>query len=61
MYAPDWFNQVNTVGIFHPDSSAVGHKVIVSLEAHATAFGRRAVGHTPQMPLFKLSFFGSLV
>jgi hypothetical protein len=61
MYAPDWFNQVDTVGIFHPDSGAVGHKVIVCFETHAPALGWRAVGHAPQMPLFKLSFFGSLV
>jgi hypothetical protein len=55
------FDQINTIGIFQPNSSAVGHKVVVRFKAHATTFSGRAVGHAPKMPLFKLSFFGSLV
>jgi hypothetical protein len=52
MYAPDRLDQVNTIGIFQPNSGTVGHEIIVRFETHAATFCWRAVGHAPKMPLF---------
>jgi len=61
VYTPVRFDQVNAIGILQPDPAAVGYKVIMRFEAHASTFCRRTVGHAPQVPLFQIGFLGAFV
>jgi hypothetical protein len=61
MYSPDWFDQVNAIGIFYPDSSALRHKVVVCFKTHTPTFGWRAIGHAPQQPAFFSGFTSALI
>jgi hypothetical protein len=61
MYAPNRLDQVYSIGIFHPDSGAVGHKVVVCFETHAATVGWRAVGHAPQQPAFFCGFTSAMI
>ena len=54
---PVGLDQVNTVGIFQPNSAAVGHEFIMYVMWHQSTVGYATVGQAPPGPTFTKGLF----